>query len=141
MATSMMATPWLPPPHHLPFLLHAAVELPAGLKFITSPLAQVPARSSSPEVALIVRSYGALLLTTVALSLHFCQRPVYDDTSAVFSLAMATYHISPVCRAYSRIRHGIGMEGPQRGALGGPVFHFVVHGACLVGLVVGWMKS
>lgn len=136
-----MATLWLPPTHHLPFLLHAAIELPAGLKFTLSPLAQVPARSASPDIALLFRSYGVLLLTTVALSLHFCFRPVYDGTSALFSLAMAAYHVSPIYRAFARIRYGIGMDGPQRSVLGGPALHLIVHGACFASLVAGWMGS
>jgi hypothetical protein len=136
-----MAAPWLPPPHHLPFLLHAAIELFAGLKFTLSPLAQIPARSASPDIALVIRSYGVLLLTTAALSLHLGFRPVYDDTSALFSLTMVVYHISPIYRAFARLRYGIGMDGPQGRALGGPALHLAVHGACLASLVAGWMGS
>ena len=136
-----MAALGLPPLHHLPFLFHAGIELPAGLKFALAPLAQVPAKAASPEIALLFRSYGVLLLATAVLSIHFLFRPVYDETSAIFSLAMAAYHVGPVYRAFARIRHGIGMEGPQRSVLGGPALHLVVHGACLVSLVTGWMIS
>ena len=109
----------------LPLGLHVVIETAAAASFILAPHRQLP--SVSPETNLVLKSYGGLLLATNILCLGFILRPVFDDASRIVALSMAFYHVWPCYRAYQRIMNSIGMAGGQRGNLGGPNLHLLLH--------------
>ncbi|KAM7202488.1 hypothetical protein V8F33_002708 [Rhypophila sp. PSN 637] len=91
------------------------------------------------EVDLILLNYGGLLLTTNFISLVFLARPVFDDIAGLVSLCMASYHVWPVWRAFTRMKLYAAVErnagtGNQK-FLGGPALHLVIHLSLLGGLV------
>ncbi|KAK4199772.1 hypothetical protein QBC40DRAFT_227328 [Triangularia verruculosa] len=124
----------------LPLLLHLLVETPASLSFLLLPEAQLP--GPSPEATLILRNFGGLLLSTNLIALVFLLRPHFDSLSALVTLCLGTYHVWPIYRAYSRLKHtnlGQKKKETDRKVFGGPIVHFWVHLFCLVALVVsGW---
>ncbi|KAK3316379.1 hypothetical protein B0H66DRAFT_534636 [Apodospora peruviana] len=146
-----MALPFLTLPKS-PILLHFLIESAAAASFILNPTSQLPPTLpwSSPEtkeINLILRSYGGLLLSTNLICLVVVldsdsTQIVSNRTASLVSLALATYHIWPIYRAYSRIiRNHVpettrGVEGKRPVVLGGPAVHLFVHIILLVGLVL-----
>jgi len=116
--------------YRLPFLLHFVIETLAAISFLFAPERQLPA--ATREARLILQSYGGLLLTSNWICLVIGLRDVFDSTSRLVGLAMASYHIFPMLRAYARISEGIGMRSSQRNTLGGPHVHLFVHAICLL---------
>lgn len=107
-----------------PFLVHFLIETPAALTFILRPSSQVP--NPTPSVALILQSFGGLLLSTNLTALVFFRRD-FDDAARLAALAYAFWHLWPCYRAWMRIRGGIDTQGAQGRTLGGPPVHLLCH--------------
>ncbi|KAK1759653.1 hypothetical protein QBC47DRAFT_372686 [Echria macrotheca] len=123
-------------PEKLPLLLHTLTETPASLSFLLTPESQLP--HATPEAVLILRSYGALLGSTSLLSLWFTFSSQTDpESTRIFSLAMALYHLFPIYRAWARM--SLLPRTPQtpkpKKVLGGPRVHFWVHIICFLSLI------
>lgn len=108
----------------LPFLVHDAIAIFAGLTFIFRPSAQL--RPLTPGAELILQCYGGMILFTCLISLIFFRRP-FDETSRLVALAFAFWHLWPSYRAVVRLQRGIDTEGPLGRTLGGPAVHLTVH--------------
>lgn len=112
-----------------PFLLHALLELPAGINFLLRPYEQLS--SPAPQAHSIIRQYGVLLLVSAGIALIFAARPV-DGTSRNVAGALALYHLLPMNRAWVRVAAG---ESHYGKGLGGPRVHLTGHLICLASLV------
>jgi hypothetical protein len=117
----------------LAFLLHTVVELPAAFTFIFRPNVQLP--NASPDAVLILRNYGGLLLATVGLSSAMYWRNSFDSVSQTVAFSLASYHVWPLARAVSRLRHNIGLEGQQGKTLGGPALAGALHAGLFAALI------
>ncbi|KAK0672937.1 hypothetical protein QBC41DRAFT_343291 [Cercophora samala] len=134
----------------LPLLLHLLTETPASISFLLFPQTQLPTADPNPAAALLIlRNFGGLLLSTNLIALVFLLRPAFDSLSALVTLSLASYHVWPIYRAYSRLllqqqRPNLTKGKKQHDVnrnlvLGGPIVHFWVHICCLIGLVLsGW---
>lgn len=117
----------------LPLLLHLVVESFAAAAFISRPQLQV-SHGASPETVLIFNSYGGLLLATDVLCFLFLLRDGFDDATVMVALSLAIHHFFAMWRAYTRIKRGLGVEGPQGKLLGGPMVHLITHSICCLSL-------
>lgn len=131
------------PTIQFPLLLHLLVETPASLSFLLAPRSQL--RGASPEAVLILRNLGGLLLATNLVCLVLLSAGSDGDGGSRYSrlaasvcLCLATYHVWPAHRAYSRIARGVvgGKDGGRK-VLGGPKVHLAVHLVCLAALLAG----
>ncbi|KAI9900534.1 hypothetical protein N3K66_004796 [Trichothecium roseum] len=110
----------------LPFLLHDAVALPAGLTFVLRPHRQLS--PLTPAARLILQCYGGLILFTCLVSLLFTLGPpAHPDALRLAALSFAFWHAWPSYRAVARLRGGIDVEGEMGTTLGGPAVHLAVH--------------
>ncbi|KAI5464791.1 hypothetical protein BGZ63DRAFT_421787 [Mariannaea sp. PMI_226] len=120
----------------IPFLLHAIIETPAALSFIIRPSSQLS--PLHPDAALILQSFGGLLLASNLIAIIFIRRP-FDDVARHVAAALAFWHMWPCYRAFVRLQRmtesnpesnteGDGNESTSPpGTLGGPLVHLAVH--------------
>ncbi|KAI6775803.1 hypothetical protein HG530_002561 [Fusarium avenaceum] len=109
----------------IPFLIHALIETPAAFTFIFRPSSQL--QPLPPSAALILQSFGGLLLTSNLIALILIRRP-FDDVARQASLAFSFWHLWPCYRAYMRMNgYAKEEEASTTKTLGGPVVHLGVH--------------
>ncbi|KAF4965085.1 hypothetical protein FSARC_7075 [Fusarium sarcochroum] len=119
-----------------PFLIHALIESPAAFTFIFRPSSQLQPLPAS--AALILQSFGGLLLTSNLIALAFVRRP-FDDVARHVALAFSFWHIWPCYRAYMRLNGRLEGEAPSTTkTLGGPVVHLGVHVVMLTMFLCTW---
>ncbi|KAF4345943.1 hypothetical protein FBEOM_85 [Fusarium beomiforme] len=120
----------------IPFLIHALIETPAAFTFILKPSSQL--QPLPPSAALILQSFGGLLLTSNLIALIFLRR-AFDDATRQAALAFAFWHIWPCWRASRRLS-GYTEEGEASTTktLGGPMVHLGVHAGLLTMFLVAW---
>ncbi|ESZ95640.1 hypothetical protein SBOR_3988 [Sclerotinia borealis F-4128] len=118
-------------PHHLPFLLHTLIEIPASLNFLLNPSSQLS--SPAPQAHTLIQQYAILLFVSCLIALIFAWRPV-DRTARLVAGALSLYHWAPAFRAACRILEGDGVGKGVKG-LGGPGVHLLVHLLCGAGLL------
>lgn len=120
-----------------PFVAHALIETPAAFTFIFKPSSQL--QPLPPSAALIVQSFGGLLLATNLIALVFIRRP-FDDVARHVALAFAFWHIWPCYRAYMRMSgYTKEDEASTTKTLGGPVVHLGVHIVLLTMFLGTWL--
>ena len=118
-----------------PLLFHAVLETAASLSFALQPERQLPGANEDARAVLL--NYSGLLLSTNILAVLFAWRTGFDDATRLVAACLAVYHVFPILRASVKIRRGIGLKpGEKARVLGGPQIHAMVHGACLVGLIL-----
>jgi hypothetical protein len=117
----------------VPILAHFLVETAAAASFIGAPQKQLP--DAKEDAVLILRSYGGLLLSVNFMCLFFLFRPDFDDTTRMFATCLASYHLWPISRAWTRLSSRVGLDGEQGRVLQGPRVHLVVHAGLFVGLL------
>ncbi|EFX04055.1 hypothetical protein CMQ_983 [Grosmannia clavigera kw1407] len=127
----------------LAFLAHAVVEIPAAASFVLTPQRQLSPAAATPEVLLVLQNLGGLLVASVLASLVLVARghAIAPSTRGLLALALGSYHFFPCRRAALRLRHDIGIRGPQGRTLGGPRVHLVVHLVCLALLVLAGLTD
>ncbi|KAF5000757.1 hypothetical protein FGRMN_1525 [Fusarium graminum] len=120
----------------IPFLIHVLIETPAALTFIFRPSSQL--QPLLPSAALILQSFGGLLLTSNLIALILIRRP-FDDITRQAALAFCFWHIWPCHRAYMRMSgYTKEDEASTTKTLGGPVVHLGVHIALLTMFLGTW---
>lgn len=136
------------------FLLHVLIETPASLTFILRPQSQLS--PLPPAAALILQSFGGLLLSLNLVAIVFVRR-TFDPVARHVAAAFAFWHLWPCYRAFVRLSRDAEekvaleaetekTEGPPSSdatsrTLGGPAIHLVVHltlftmflGCCVLG--------
>ncbi|KAF5670583.1 hypothetical protein FHETE_4490 [Fusarium heterosporum] len=120
----------------IPFLVHVLIETPAAFTFIFRPSSQL--QPLPPSAALILQSFGGLLLTSNLIALILIRRP-FDDVTRQAALAFSFWHIWPCHRAYMRMcGYTKEDEASTTKTLGGPVVHLGVHAALLTMFLGTW---
>ncbi|KAF5601910.1 hypothetical protein FPCIR_2151 [Fusarium pseudocircinatum] len=121
----------------IPFLIHTLIETPAALTFILKPSSQL--QPLPPSAALILQSFGGLLLTSNLIALIFIRRP-FDDATRQAALAFSFWHLWPSYRAYRRMNGYTEEEeeAPTTKTLGGPLVHLGVHIVLLAMFLGTW---
>ena len=125
--------------NRLGLVLHIIIETPAAISFLLPVEGQLP--GASTEAKLIMQNLGGALLTTNVVSAIFVLRSDFDDLSRLVALALATYHVWPLRRAYVRLTGGTAANKVQRKTLGGPQVHLFVHTLCFAALVLTGISS
>ena len=116
-----------------PFVLHALVEIPAGLNFLLNPDGQLGRKTEHARA--IIRQYALLLISSSLIALIFAFRtPGGDNLSGQIAGALAIYHIGPLARASSRILVPQAQASESSGPAWEPWSHLTAHTICLLTL-------
>lgn len=113
------------------FTLHLVIETPASVNFMLRPSSTL----STPQVHShgVIRQYALLLAATNCIVALLISHAIYDDFAGQIAGALALYHLGPLSRAVSRIRHNHTGD-----ALGGPWVHMLAHAFCAVALIASF---
>ncbi|KAJ1337851.1 hypothetical protein MN608_00707 [Microdochium nivale] len=121
----------------LPFVLHIAVESIAVFLFTCRPTTQLHVSECSPQARLVLRQYGALLMSSNLVCLAIVMQPEPSSLIRHISWALLVYHVFPCHRAWVRMQE-MGENAEERRKA--PVFarpgvHLTTHVAVCVSLI------
>ncbi|EHA53826.1 hypothetical protein MCOR27_004687 [Pyricularia oryzae] len=129
----------------LPLVLHIAAETGAANSFLRNPRTQLRIRGADHadvqrEADLVCANLGGALLTTNLVALVVLLRQAdaaqaLDETSRLIVLALASYHIFPMYRAFARLTSPGAALKYQDVPMGGPAVHLLVHWVCFASLL------
>ena len=110
------------------FSFHILIETIAAINFFLRPSATIS--TPQPHSHGVIRQYSLLLLATNMIVYSVIHRAIFDTFTAQVAAALTFYHVGPLVRAVSKIRHGKSGD-----VLGGATLHALVHLLCAVCLV------
>ncbi|TLD23034.1 hypothetical protein PspLS_07464 [Pyricularia sp. CBS 133598] len=131
----------------LPLVLHIAAETGAANTFLRHPRTQLKIRGADHadvqrEADLVCANLGGALVATNFVALVVLLRPgdvleaaALDETSRLIILALASYHIFPMYRAFARLTSPGAALKYQDVPMGGPAVHLLVHWVCFASLL------
>ncbi|TLS28833.1 hypothetical protein PpBr36_00309 [Pyricularia pennisetigena] len=128
----------------LPLVLHIVAETGAANSFIRHPRTQLRIRGADHadvqrEADLVCANLGGALVATNLVALVVLLRPgdtaALDETSRLLVLALASYHIWPMYRAFARLTSPGAALKYQDVPMGGPAVHLIVHWVCFASLL------
>ncbi|TLD13853.1 uncharacterized protein PgNI_04791 [Pyricularia grisea] len=135
----------------LPLVLHIVAETGAANSFIRHPRTQLRIRGADHadvqrEADLVCANLGGALLATNLVALVVILSPgggvggaaaaeVLDETSRLLVLALASYHVWPMYRAFARLTSPGAALKYQDVPMGGPAVHLIVHWVCFASLL------
>ncbi|KXJ97321.1 hypothetical protein Micbo1qcDRAFT_191830 [Microdochium bolleyi] len=116
----------------LPFVLHVAVESVAVFLFMCRPATQLGADECSPQARLVLRQYGALLLSSNLICLAVAGQSEPSALTRQIACALLVYHVFPCHRAWVRMQSAkVKIEEARKvSVLARPDVHLAVHIAC-----------